>query len=191
MTAMIRTCISTSSVTLSMMWMRSCRPSPQQRHIHTFRSSSRALHNKRASNILKPTTKLFNQSRYRFASNINGSDGNNLNGDSQDILNSTAATTEWKRNHYRKISDKFQPDTSSSDDNAKKYPEPLQIDSYDDVQPMWKEMESRVTRRRSLTLDQRGGVNGRRNVRKSDEEFWLEAGVYDGGGEGKEGEKKD
>lgn len=67
----------------------------------------------------------------------------------------------------------------------------MEIDSYEDVQPMWKEMESRVTRRRSLTLDQRGGVSGRRNVRKSDEEFWLEAGVYGGDDEGKDGEKKD
>ncbi len=56
---------------------------------------------------------------------------------------------------------------------------PLAIDEYEDVQPMWKEMESRVTRRRSLTHEQRGGVSGRRNVRKSDEDMWLEAGVYD------------
>lgn len=44
---------------------------------------------------------------------------------------------------------------------------------------MWKEMESRVTRRRSLSLEQRGGVSGRRNIRRSDEDEWLEAGVYD------------
>ena len=63
--------------------------------------------------------------------------------------------------------------------SSKQQLEPLNIDNYDDVQPMWKEMESRVTRRRSLTLEQRGGVSGRRNVRKSEEDYWAQAGVYD------------
>jgi hypothetical protein len=49
---------------------------------------------------------------------------------------------------------------------------------------MWKEMESRLTRRRSLTLEQRGGKSGRRNVRRRDEDVWLEAGVYGGGTDG-------
>jgi len=31
----------------------------------------------------------------------------------------------------------------------------------------------------SLTLDQSGGITGRRNVRQSDEDVWLEASVYD------------
>jgi hypothetical protein len=118
------------------------------------------------------------QPQRHFASNTNGTNGD-INGNSHDIINSTAATTEWKRNHYRKIGEKFQPnvnDNKDSTDHA--YSEPLQIDNYEDVQPMWKEMESRVTRRRSLTLDQRGGVSGRRNVRRSDEDVWLEAGVY-------------
>ena len=68
--------------------------------------------------------------------------------------------------------------------------EPLQIDNYEDVQPMWKEMESRVTRRRSLTLEQRGGKTGRRNVRRSDEDVWLEAGVYGGGSDGDDSRKE-
>lgn len=108
----------------------------------------------------------------------------NLNGDSS-IIDSTAATTQWKRNQYRKLGEKFQhnlqDDTSAtrSDDAATAGDEPLQIDDYEDVQPMWKQMESRVTRRRSFTLEQRGGVSGRRNVRKSDEDVWLQAGVYD------------
>ena len=43
-------------------------------------------------------------------------------------------------------------------------------------------MESRVTKRRSLTLQQlkqRGGISGRQNIRKSEEDFWEKAGVYD------------
>ena len=100
---------------------------------------------------------------------------------------------QWKRGHYRKIEDKFSPlhqrDEGENDENDASdataanetwaTPEPLHIDSYDDVQPMWKEMESRVTRRRSLTLQERGGVSGRRNVRRSDEDVWPEAGVYE------------
>jgi hypothetical protein len=113
-----------------------------------------------------------------FASNSNKS-GTNLNGSTQDIIDSTAATTQWKRNHYRKITEKFEANTKDAPNNNPRPEEPLQIDNYEDVQPMWKQMESRVTRRRSLTADQRGGVSGRRNVRRSDEDVWLEAGVYD------------
>lgn len=134
-----------------------------------------------ASNTYKGIINLnsYYQLQRSFASNVNGSN-DNPSGNSQDIVNSTTATTEWKRNHYRKISDKFEIDTTGSKTSIETYPEPIQIDNYEDVQPMWKEMESRVTRRRSLTLDQRGGVSGRRNVRRSDEDVWLEAGVYDG-----------
>ena len=40
-------------------------------------------------------------------------------------------------------------------------------------------MESRVTKRRSLTLAQRNGAVGRANIRKTDEDVWLEEGLYD------------
>ena len=89
------------------------------------------------------------------------------------ITGSTAATTQWKRQQYEKIERRFRPDRE--DDER---PKPLQIDNYEDVQPAWREMESRVTKRRSLTLEERQGVSGRRNVRKSDEDVWLHAGVY-------------
>ena len=127
-----------------------------------------------------------NSSRRNFASNnVKESNGNwNGNSSCQEIINSTAATTEWKRNQYRKITEKFQTNITKEKENSEESTvEPLQIDNYEDVQPMWKEMESRVTRRRCLTLEQRGGKTGRRNVRRSDEDVWLEAGVYDGGSE--------
>lgn len=123
--------------------------------------------------------------------NTNGINGS-TNG-SSDILTSAAATTQWKRKHYQTIEDKFQSnkDTTNTTKNtpincnesdtnqSKDKDEPLSIESYEDVQPMWKEMESRVTKRRSLTLEDRKGVSGRRNVRKSDEDVWLANGVYD------------
>ena len=117
--------------------------------------------------------------------NIAKEKGPDLNGSADDIIDSAAATAQWKRSQYRKIEDKFDCSISQTDTQQL---EPLNIENYDDVQPMWKEMESRVTRRRSLTLEQlkqRGGVSGRRNIRKSEEDYWEEAGVYD------ENEKKD
>jgi hypothetical protein len=125
---------------------------------------------------------------------INGANGESTTGN--DIIESAAATTLWKRKQFRKIEDKFrQPesaaaggnsDTQIASTNRTNWPAwptdgdvPLAIDKDEDVQPMWKGMESRVTKRKSLTLTQRGGVSGRRNVRRSDEDIWLEAGVYD------------
>ena len=118
---------------------------------------------------------------------INGQSSTMSASQSSDILESAAATTQWKRSQYQNIQDKFNKtnigdtptnESSTQQTTNQKQQEPLNITNYDDVQPMWKEMESRVTKRRSLTLQQRGGVSGRRNVRKSDEDVWLEAGVY-------------
>ncbi len=116
-----------------------------------------------------------------------------------DIIESAAATMLWKRGQFRKIERRFQQpeidasaaaggdaDTKNTSPRTPSWPVwptdgdvPLAIDNYDDVQPIWKGMESRVTKRKSLTLMQRGGISGRRNVRRSDEDMWLEAGVYD------------
>jgi hypothetical protein len=62
---------------------------------------------------------------------------------------------------------------------TKKFQEPSSIKSDEELQPMWKDMESRVTKRRTLTKDQRGSKTGRTNVRPTDEEAWLRAGLYD------------
>mmetsp|Transcript_18217 Transcript_18217/g.21874 ORF Transcript_18217/g.21874 Transcript_18217/m.21874 type:complete len:138 (-) Transcript_18217:56-469(-) len=77
----------------------------------------------------------------------------------------SSSNQEWRKVQLDKIEKKFQ--------------DPLQINNYEDVQPMWKEMESRVTKRRTLTLAQRGGKSGRMNIRKTEEEAWLQAGLYD------------
>jgi hypothetical protein len=56
----------------------------------------------------------------------------------------------------------------------------IEISSDDDLQGEWRAMESRVTNRRSLTVEEgrRKGKLGRINVKRTDEEIWLEAGVY-------------
>jgi hypothetical protein len=58
----------------------------------------------------------------------------------------------------------------------------MKITSDDEVQQTWKDMESRVVRRRTMDLSEakaKGKKVGRRNVRKTDEEVWLDAGLYD------------
>lgn len=42
-------------------------------------------------------------------------------------------------------------------------------------------MERRTKNRRLVRLDEAGEKLGRQNVKKTDEEYWLQAGVYDEG----------
>ncbi len=79
---------------------------------------------------------------------------------------SSLAGVEWRKMQLDKLERKFnQPSTS--------------VEKEEDLQPMWKEMESRVTRRKPRTVQQNGGKTGRTNVRKTDEEVWLREGLYD------------
>ena len=73
----------------------------------------------------------------------------------------------------------------------KKFEDPQKISTEDELQPMWKDMESRVTRRRSVTLDEAKGKVGRKNVKRTDEEAWLQAGLYDADGDDSSEEKKE
>lgn len=58
----------------------------------------------------------------------------------------------------------------------RKFAEPAKvIQGDDDLQPMWQAMERRVKNR----LPSKGGKGGRTNVRKTDEDVWLEQGLYD------------
>lgn len=55
--------------------------------------------------------------------------------------------------------------------------EPL-ISDEENIDPHWKSMESRVMNRK---LKKKGeGPSGRSRVPPSEEEYWLEAGVYEG-----------
>ncbi len=64
-------------------------------------------------------------------------------------------------------------------DRVRKNFEERRIRNDSDLQPMWKEMESRVLRRRSSKIENAGGRTGRSNIRPTDEESWLKAGMYD------------
>jgi hypothetical protein len=74
---------------------------------------------------------------------------------------------EWRKQQLDKLEQKFSE------------PSLVVVDNDDDLQPMWKSMESRVTRRRPRTVEEMGGRTGRTNVKKTDEDLWLREGLYD------------
>ena len=76
--------------------------------------------------------------------------------------------SEWRKAQLDKLENKFKG----------KQTEVLDIESEEDLQPMWKEMEGRVTRRKPRTLADTGGKSGRMNIKKTDEDVWLEQGLY-------------
>lgn len=76
------------------------------------------------------------------------------------------SSVEWRKEQLDQLERKF------SD------PQPQAMND-EDLQPAWKAMESRVTKRRSLTTEQRRGKTGRSNIRRTEEEVWLESGLYD------------
>lgn len=91
----------------------------------------------------------------------------NFSGIANDGEDSSASTgTEWRKKQLEKLESKFSN-------------EPLVVDNEEDLQPMWKEMESRVIRRRPRTVEENGGRTGRVNVRRTDEEMWLKEGLYE------------
>lgn len=62
----------------------------------------------------------------------------------------------------------------------RKFKEPaVEVNADDELQPMWKEMEGRVRGRKPRTAAQNNGKTGRRNIKKTDEDVWLEKGLYD------------
>ena len=54
-----------------------------------------------------------------------------------------------------------------------------QIDSDEDLQPMWSAMEKRVKGRRPRSIQESGGKSGRQNIRQTEEDLWQKVGFYD------------
>ena len=78
----------------------------------------------------------------------------------------TSTRSEWRKAQLDRLEQRLSQ------------PPPQQIASEDDLQPMWKDMENRVRRRRPRTLADAKGRTGRANVKQTDEEAWLRAGLY-------------
>ena len=118
-----------------------------------------------------------------FRSMTSSADNDNDN-DNDNALESTGAPGTWRKKQLHKLEKKF----------ASRFAEDFEeVEGEEDLQSDWKAMDSRVTRRRSLTKAEMGGKSGRVNVRRTDEEMWLQAGLYenvgDGDGDGDEGTK--
>jgi hypothetical protein len=97
-----------------------------------------------------------------------------------------ASGKEWRKVKLDQLENRFAPSspsgslsTSSPASSSSTHPS-RRIDSDDDLQQAWRDLESRVRGRRPLSLEDRGGVSGRRNVRRTDEDVWLEEGLYEG-----------
>mmetsp|Transcript_45063 Transcript_45063/g.50515 ORF Transcript_45063/g.50515 Transcript_45063/m.50515 type:complete len:162 (-) Transcript_45063:130-615(-) len=77
---------------------------------------------------------------------------------------SSSSPKNWRKQQLEKIENKFD--------------KTLTIENEEDLQPMWKGMESRVIRRKVRTLEDTKGRSGRMNIKKTDEDVWLEEGLY-------------
>jgi len=96
-------------------------------------------------------------------------------------------TPEWRKYQLDKLSASLSkniqsntPTDEDDDDSTNKQGIPV-INSDDELQQMWKEMESRVINRKVYTVQQsesKGRTIGRGNVKRTDEEVWLDAGLY-------------
>jgi hypothetical protein len=78
------------------------------------------------------------------------------------FLTSKSDTVDWRKKQLDRLENRFQ-----------------NVESDEDLQPMWKSMESRVKSRRPRTLEERGGLSGRSNVKRTDEDCWLQGGLYE------------
>jgi hypothetical protein len=81
----------------------------------------------------------------------------------------SSSTDDWRKQQLEKLKQKFKTTTDRI------------IEKDEDLQSNWKQMERRVIHRKPLTKEQRGSSDniGRRNIRKTDEDVWLEQGLYD------------
>ena len=104
-----------------------------------------------------------------------------------------ARRSEFGLECFKKSNGRLRSIASSSGDEAdagawrkqqlnnleRKFSEPRIVENEEDLQSMWKQMESRVTNRRPRTLRETGGRTGRSNLKTTDEDVWLKEGLYD------------
>jgi hypothetical protein len=84
---------------------------------------------------------------------------------------SSSSPVEWRKIRLDQLERRFTLEPS------------IIVDHEGDLQPEWKAMESRVTKRRTLTADQLGGKTGRANIRQTEEDIWMKSGLYDSANE--------
>jgi len=89
------------------------------------------------------------------------------------VVKSTTVSP-WRKQQLDRLEQSLSNNAQSKGD------ETAEVDEDDVVQPMWRAMERRVLQRKSLTAEQRGcsAKIGRQNIKLTDEDTWLEAGLY-------------
>jgi iron uptake system EfeUOB component EfeO/EfeM len=90
-----------------------------------------------------------------------------LSSDSSTTGASSSVSVEWRKSKLDQLERKFTGDSIKA-----------AIQSDVELQPEWKAMESRVTKRRTLTVEERQGKTGRTNIRRTEEDVWMENGLY-------------
>jgi hypothetical protein len=97
----------------------------------------------------------------------------------------SSSLDDWRKQQLQKLQQKFSNENNSISHSNNNNSSILFIDSEEELQPQWKEMESRVTRRKprsvQQTIDGRPvkRPTGRMNVRKTDEDVWAQEGMYE------------
>ena len=147
--------------------------SPQHRNI-IFRDETIGLLRHNTWNSRPTTNIVLNRGIVGDSSTITTSSSDDDNEDSSSSPSSSSSSSpkkipHWRKQQLNKIEDKF----NSTEET------PLTIENEEDLQPMWKEMEGRVTKRKSRTLEDTKGKTGRMNIKKTEEEAWLQQGVYE------------
>jgi len=97
-----------------------------------------------------------------------------------DAVSAPPPSKEWRKVQLEQLESRLseKPSTASSSWSSS-LPPPQLIGSDEELQQTWRDLESRIRNRRPLSLQDRRGVSGRSNVRRTDEDVWLEEGLYD------------
>jgi hypothetical protein len=91
----------------------------------------------------------------------------------------SSSPDDWRKQQLQALQQKFDNNNNNNNNNNVST-----VDSDETLQPLWKEMERRVTRRkpRMVKQQQQGQQQvptGRVNIRKTDEDVWAQEGMYD------------
>lgn len=81
--------------------------------------------------------------------------------------NGVNGDTPWRRQQLEKLESRFEANNL------------VQVNKDDELQSHWKQMEGRVVRRKPISKESAAGKVGRKNIRRTDEDIWLQNGLYD------------
>ena len=133
---------------------------------------------------------LWESNLLRFGSTFQTPTASSRNGGRWFSSDAKSSGTEWRKAQLDKLESKFKGNESGTQQQQQQL-ESLSIESEDDLQPMWKAMEGRVTTRKLRSLADTGGKSGRMNIKKTEEDVWLQEGLYSADNDGVDKYKSD